>query len=104
MSDALKWSLLAYYPAEDCLVMIKKTVVFFCQWLCTVDCMCYSMLLWRPGGELKPGEDQVEGLKRLLTEVCIVLYPYIYIALRAVNTDQKYLISAFFLAALIAPG
>ncbi len=24
----------------------------------------------RPGGELKPNEDQVEGLKRLLSEVC----------------------------------
>lgn len=23
-----------------------------------------------PGGELNPGEDEVEGLKRLLTEVC----------------------------------
>jgi len=25
--------------------------------------------LFRPGGELKHGEDQIEGLKRLLTEV-----------------------------------
>jgi hypothetical protein len=25
----------------------------------------------RPGGELNPGEDEVEGLKRLLTEVLI---------------------------------
>lgn len=25
-----------------------------------------------PGGELNPGEDEVEGLKRLLTEVCAV--------------------------------
>ncbi|KAG8563259.1 hypothetical protein GDO81_015991 [Engystomops pustulosus] len=27
-----------------------------------------------PGGELNPGEDEVEGLKRLMTEVCIYLY------------------------------
>lgn len=27
-----------------------------------------------PGGELNPGEDEVEGLKRLLTEVCVVSY------------------------------
>lgn len=26
-------------------------------------------LLCRPGGELNPGEDEVEGLKRLMTEV-----------------------------------
>lgn len=25
-----------------------------------------------PGGELNPGEDEVEGLKRLLTEVCFI--------------------------------
>lgn len=27
------------------------------------------MVLCRPGGELNPGEDEVEGLKRLMTEV-----------------------------------
>lgn len=27
------------------------------------------MGLCRPGGELNPGEDEVEGLKRLMTEV-----------------------------------
>lgn len=27
------------------------------------------MVLRRPGGELNPGEDEVEGLKRLMTEV-----------------------------------
>lgn len=27
------------------------------------------VLLCRPGGELNPGEDEVEGLKRLMTEV-----------------------------------
>lgn len=27
-----------------------------------------------PGGELNPGEDEVEGLKRLLTEVCKVFF------------------------------
>lgn len=26
-------------------------------------------ILCRPGGELNPGEDEVEGLKRLMTEV-----------------------------------
>lgn len=26
-----------------------------------------------PGGELNPGEDEVEGLKRLLTEVCALV-------------------------------
>lgn len=26
----------------------------------------------RPGGELNPGEDEVEGLKRLMTEVCFL--------------------------------
>lgn len=28
-----------------------------------------SITFFRPGGELNPGEDEVEGLKRLLTEV-----------------------------------
>jgi len=27
----------------------------------------------RPGGELKPTEDHLEGLKRLLNDVCILL-------------------------------
>lgn len=27
------------------------------------------LLSCRPGGELNPGEDEVEGLKRLMTEV-----------------------------------
>lgn len=27
------------------------------------------LLSCRPGGELSPGEDEVEGLKRLMTEV-----------------------------------
>ena len=31
---------------------------------------------YRPGGELIPGEDQVEGLKRLLTEVCTGSFKY----------------------------
>lgn len=29
----------------------------------------YGIFLFRPGGELKHEEDQIEGLKRLLTEV-----------------------------------
>jgi len=29
----------------------------------------------RPGGELNPGEDEVEGLKRLLTEV-LIIFPF----------------------------
>lgn len=28
----------------------------------------------RPGGELNPAEDEVEGLKRLLTEVTYILF------------------------------
>lgn len=32
---------------------------------------CYS----RPGGELNTGEDEVEGLKRLLTEVTVSTTP-----------------------------
>ena len=28
--------------------------------------------IFRPGGELGPGEDEIEGLKRLMTEVCFV--------------------------------
>lgn len=27
------------------------------------------LVCYRPGGELNPGEDDIEGLKRLLTEV-----------------------------------
>ena len=42
-----------------------------------------------PGGELNPGEDEAEGLKRLLTEVCFLL-----IALRksifSVNVTFKF--------------
>lgn len=30
---------------------------------------------YRPGGELNPGEDDIEGLKRLLTEVATILKP-----------------------------
>lgn len=30
----------------------------------------------RPGGELNAGEDEVEGLKRLLTEVTVSTTPY----------------------------
>lgn len=31
-----------------------------------------ALVYFRPGGELNSGEDQVEGLKRLLTEVIVV--------------------------------
>lgn len=31
------------------------------------------LVYFRPGGELNPAEDEVEGLKRLLTEVTILL-------------------------------
>lgn len=34
--------------------------------------LCF--LLCRPGGELNPGEDEVEGLKRLMTEVTASWY------------------------------
>lgn len=33
-------------------------------------------LLYRPGGELNTGEDEVEGLKRLLTEVTVSATSY----------------------------
>lgn len=42
------------------------------------------LVYFRPGGELNPAEDEVEGLKRLLTEVTILLlsvnmyYNYLY--------------------------
>jgi len=29
----------------------------------------FKIIFFRPGGELNPAEDEVEGLKRLLTEV-----------------------------------
>jgi len=29
----------------------------------------FKLSFFRPGGELNPAEDEVEGLKRLLTEV-----------------------------------
>jgi len=31
--------------------------------------MNYNKILDRPGGELNPGEDEIDGLKRLMTEV-----------------------------------
>lgn len=34
-----------------------------------------------PGGELNPGEDEVEGLKRLLTEVCI----YVFVTFKVIS-------------------
>lgn len=30
-----------------------------------------------PGGELNPGEDEVEGLKRILSEVCAYLHTFV---------------------------
>ena len=43
-----------------------------------VRCSCDEMLACcvRPGGELKPSEDQLEGLKRLLNEVCCSVSAY----------------------------
>lgn len=35
----------------------------------------FSVLFYRPGGELNAGEDEVEGLKRLLTEVTVSTKP-----------------------------
>lgn len=35
-----------------------------------------SSYCFRPGGELNAGEDEVEGLKRLLTEVTVSTTPY----------------------------
>lgn len=32
----------------------------------------YVLSFCRPGGELNAGEDEVEGLKRLLTEVTVI--------------------------------
>lgn len=37
-----------------------------------LNCICCFHC--RPGGELEPGEDEVEGLKRLLTEVSCITY------------------------------
>lgn len=34
--------------------------------------MIHQVVYFRPGGELNTSEDQVEGLKRLLTEVKII--------------------------------
>lgn len=36
----------------------------------------FYLLFFRPGGELNAGEDEVEGLKRLLTEVTVSTKPY----------------------------
>lgn len=51
----------AYFPPRGFCVMtfVSGFTVYMC---CVV--LCYS-----PGGELNPGEDEVEGLKRLMTEV-----------------------------------
>lgn len=37
---------------------------------------CFFYYYSRPGGELNTGEDEVEGLKRLLTEVTVSTTPY----------------------------
>lgn len=42
------------------------------------DCL---LLFYRPGGELSPGEDEVEGLKRLMTEVTASHHSLIYLLL-----------------------
>lgn len=41
------------------------------NWLNSV-LLIYIITFTRPGGELNPGEDEVEGLKRLLTEVTVI--------------------------------
>lgn len=38
--------------------------------------LCFFFCYFRPGGELNTGEDEVEGLKRLLTEVTVSTTPY----------------------------
>ena len=37
--------------------------------MCCVKKKLNIYYIFRPGGELNPGEDDIEGLKRLLTEV-----------------------------------
>lgn len=32
----------------------------------------YLFALSRPGGEITPGEDEIEGLKRAMAEVCLI--------------------------------
>lgn len=60
---------------------------------------------FRPGGELNPAEDEVEGLKRLLTEVTILIImtllciTYLYIKL-VQNTVSIYIIEFYFIQTL----
>lgn len=39
----------------------------------------------RPGGELNPGEDEVEGLKRLLTEVSLSVLLFIFSSVSSIT-------------------
>lgn len=48
------------------------------------DCL---LLFYRPGGELSPGEDEVEGLKRLMTEVTASHHSFIYLLIWGLSTS-----------------
>lgn len=51
----------------------------------------------RPGGELRTGENEVDGLKRLMTEVCTIAL----IALVAIATSNQNLKCTFISAELM---
>lgn len=47
----------------------------------------YSLLLSRPGGELVAGEDEIDGLKRSMTEVSILIkHAYLEAKRLTINT------------------
>lgn len=46
------------------------------------------LLSCRPGGELNPGEDEVEGLKRLMTEVTTQHKPFVALVIVDLQVHQ----------------
>lgn len=62
-------------------LLLQLGTTFFKLWVLNIQRLLHeaaeqssdcSRLSHRPGGELSPGEDEVEGLKRLMTEVATV--------------------------------
>lgn len=43
-----------------------------CLLICLSVADSLYIVFYSPGGELNPGEDEVEGLKRLMTEVLLL--------------------------------